>query len=211
MVVGSAFGQAPNTGAGIANPGGTVDPDWTVTLPTNGFWTGQTMSAVMLNHTPSDFPYNAYAANTATSQWISFAADGGNSPYTTAQMAGPFTYSTLVNFGTSGTLSGHLWSDNRVLNVRVGASNFGQAPLASVYADDSVSWFQTGTGFNVAGSFSGVQTVEFTIMNGYAGYTGGNDPTAFRAQFNPVPEPFTMSLGAAAIGLAMRRRVKRPV
>lgn len=205
-----AFGQASNTGAGIANPGGTLDPDWTVTLPL-GMGSG-TVQAMMLNHgvsgeTGGTWPYTAYAANTNASQWISFAVDGGDS-LPSAQTTGNFVYKTVVNFGTSGTLSGHLWSDNSLLDITVGANSFGQAPLSIVHGVGSTSWFQSGSAFAVSGSFSGSQLVTFTIQNGYPGYTADHDPTAFRAQFNPVPEPFTMGLGIAAIGMAARRRLK---
>ena len=164
-------------------------------------------SAVMLNHGSSDFPYTAYAANDALSQWVSYRADGGAS-LPPAQTVGNYTYTTSINFGAGGTLSGYLWSDNAVLDVKVGATSYGTTPLASVYGDGSVAWFQTGTSFAVNAFFTGVQTLQITIRNGVPGQTYNPDPTAFRAQLTPVPEPLTVGLGLAALGLAGRRRLR---
>ncbi|MCB8933693.1 MAG: hypothetical protein M9921_05730 [Fimbriimonadaceae bacterium] len=204
----AAMAQAFSTGPGLAMTGGTVDPNWSVTVPaTLG---GGTASAVMLNHTAADFPYNVYVANDAASQWISFTADGGDS-LSPALTTGNYTYTTSVNFGGGGLLSGYLWSDNAVLDVSVGANSYGTAPLATVYGDGSVGWFQTGTAFSLNTVFTGVQTVAFTIRNGVPGETYDRDPTAFRTELSlsPVPEPFTVGLGVAALAVGLRRRKNR--
>jgi len=193
-----------STGVGLAD--GAPDSFWTVSGPA----VSGTVQAVALNYTGNPFPYNAYAANDVFSQWISFAADGGNSlPSSTTQ--GIYTYTTTVDFsGSTGVLSGHLWSDNSIVDVLVGNVSLGVAPLVTNHAANSAGWFQTGSDFTISG-YSGVQTVSFKVMNGFQGYTGNNDPTGFRARLDmqAVPEPFTMGLGLAAAGAFVRRRMKK--
>ncbi len=205
MVGSSAFAfSVYSTGAGNSNPGGTADPNWYVSGPVSA------NPAVMLNHTASDFPYNAYAANDAASQWISFAADGGNS-LPSATTTGIYRYTTTVDFsGSTGTLLGHMWSDNSLRNILVDNVNYFLSPLTSAgFADDSAGWFQTGADFKLTG-LSGTHTISFDIQNGFSTYHGDHDPTAFRAQMQleAVPEPFTMSLGIASAALFIRRRMK---
>lgn len=184
--------------------GGAADTNWTVSGPSV---TG-TQQAITLNYAGNPFPYNAYAANDAFSQWISFAADGGNS-LPAASTQGIYTYTTTVDFtGSTGVLSGHIWSDNAIVDVLLGNVSLGLAPLATTYAANSVDWFKKGSAFTLTGS--GVQTVSFQVRNGFPGSGGSNDPTAFRARLSmqAVPEPITMGLGLAAAGAFARRRMR---
>lgn len=207
VATGAAMAQAFSTGAGFSAPGGTVDPNWTVAR-TVGLTTFGAISAVQLNHGLSDYPYQAYVANDANSQWISYQANGGRNPTGGSNPLEVYVYSTIVNFGSGSVLKGYLWSDNAVLDVKVGATSLGTAPLATTYSDDDVAWFQTGTAFNV-GYYTGIKTVSFTIQNGVPGSPFTEDPSAFRARLTPVPEPFTLGLGVAAIAVGLRRRIKR--
>lgn len=184
--------------------GGAADSNWTVSGPS----VAGTQQAITLNYAGNPFPYNAYAANDAFSQWISFAADGGNS-LPAASTQGIYTYTTTVDFtGSTGVLTGHVWSDNAIVDVLLGNVSLGLVPLATTYAAGSVDWFKKGSAFTLSGS--GVQTVSFQVRNGFPGSGGSNDPTAFRARLSmqAVPEPFTMGLGLAAAGLFARRRLK---
>lgn len=191
-----------STGPGLAD--GALDVNWLVSYNSGAY-----QATYALNYTGNPFPYSAYAANNASSQWISFMADGGNS-LDSSLTQGIYTYVTTVDFsGSTGVLSGHLWSDNAILDITVGSTSYGTAPLASVYGDGDTAWFASGTGFSISG-LSGVQTVAITIRNGVPGASHNPDPTAFRAQLNleSVPEPISMSLmgSAAVLGFYRVRR-----
>lgn len=76
--------------------------------------------------------------------------------------------------------------------------------------------------YNLTSNFSltagvGSHRLWALVRNDVVNPPAGN-PLGFRLQFNPgdgggnttpVPEPFTMALGAAGIGLAVRRRLKK--
>jgi hypothetical protein len=188
---------------------GQFDQEWTVAGPGTS---NVTTSASLIDM--SIFPGNVYAANGGGSSWISFAPDGGASlPQGT--VTGIYTYTTTVDFtGSTGVLSGHLFSDNAVVGVMVGNTNLGLGGLTTVAPDDSANWFSTGTNFTYnTGVLSGMQTVSFEVRNGVPGEVFNPDPTAFRTTLNvaPVPEPFTMTLlgSSALVGfLKVRRRNK---
>lgn len=86
--------------------------------------------------------------------------------------------------------------------------NLGYHPFGS---SGSYSFEVTKTVFLTAanGLVVGSNRIQFAVLNGGSAF--GNNPTAVRAEFSaaPVPEPFTMVLGAAGIGLALRRRAKK--
>ncbi|MCC7229839.1 MAG: PEP-CTERM sorting domain-containing protein [Fimbriimonadaceae bacterium] len=86
--------------------------------------------------------------------------------------------------------------------------NIGYHPFGSA---GSYSFQITKTVFLSAanGLVVGSNRIQFAVLNGGSAF--GDNPTAVRAEFSaaPVPEPFTMVLGAAGIGLALRRRTKK--
>lgn len=187
-------------GAGAALPDGSVDPHWRIVAGTVAF---PGPNAYVSN---AGYPIPPWVANTASSKWISPAADAN-------QEFGVFdTYVFQTTFDLTGfipgsaSLSGQWASDNQTLEIRLNGVNILGAPNCADSTLD-VSCFTTFDPFSITGGFvAGVNTLDFVVLNG-GGPMGLRVDVAGSA--DPVPEPGTLLLlGSGITGLAMRRRRK---
>lgn len=214
------------------SPQGIIDQCWTVSAP-NGANTFSTASnsAFVVNPVLA-----GWAANSITSSWISVAPDGGGTNTGFANVFFTYRLSFAVTSLASGNaVQFKLWSDNNItqlglnrsgtsgiVSVPNGVGTGWQANWAAVgltpnasgnYGTSSSLWLSDGITATLSGLQVGTNVLEIVVRN------GGN-PTGFRAEFlsfsgaslaavEPVPEPFTLGLGAAAAGAFLRHRRRR--
>ncbi len=215
------FGGLYNTGEGMTTPGhhtlGAVDSHWqrdggSVTTywnnaysPSNSFDVGGGVSFDYLN-----------ANSGSTSNWIGIVpfGQGVYTEFTLTFAASDFFGLSGVNNDYSLWSFGGIWSSDNASEIifnGVSVATHGDIP-------DYYGSYKEASSFMVGpGSFQANNTLTVRVFNDPVTDPSGN-PAAMRLAFttfggggqsNPVPEPFTMALGAAGIGLAMRRRMKK--
>jgi len=147
--------------AGVRGAVGAADPHWTILPP------GASAAAPALIE--SNHP--AWAANDATSSWISPDATG-----TDNQPAGDYSYKTTFSLDgyvpSTASLSMSLYADNQVVDVLINGKSTGIAAVG--YASASGP-FVISSGF-----VSGENTLEFIVRNDGS----GDNPHGFRAVIN---------------------------
>ncbi len=204
MVGSSAFAYSAYSTGFLSPMGG--GSHWTVSGPS----VSGPQNAIVLDDGTGSLPGYGFAPNDDGSQWVSFTADGGYSLPST-QTHGIYTYSTTVDFtGSTGILSGHLWADDSLLGISVDSIDLGLSPITSPqHGMNSGFWRLRGADFELAG-YTGIHTLSFSVKNGVDDFSPTHDPTGFRTHISlqSTPEPFTMSLGIASVGLFVRRRLK---
>jgi hypothetical protein len=137
------------------------------------------------------YPFGIWAADTATSQWISpqMTYVGHSDP------VGTYTYETTFNLGgynlNTVVISGAVVADNAITAIRINGFSIGYSQTTSTY---QLAPFTIPSGHYV----SGVNTLEFDVYN--APSTGG-DASGFRAQFtgyaaNPLSGGYTILISA---------------
>lgn len=214
-----------------------TDSNFTPSLPSTnnstfnnvGSWTTQGVAA---------YNNAAYTAPgfTAASQWVgasTYDQGGWSIFFFDFSVATPFTASGkfssdntsflfLDNFMNGATLPG----GGSIPGSGSGAFSFNLNPAtpgflgyhpAQVPTDPNQNSFQTTSAFNIGPTAAGTHRLWAVVRNDTINQYE-NNPLAFRLEFDPgsgggntnvVPEPFTMALGAAGIGLAIRRRMKK--
>lgn len=189
-----------NTGVDLGGLGNTVDQRWLIGTSQNYLSSPQA----------SLYSNVAYTASfSGPSAWIGRPDAPANST----------TWFTLVfnldqSFIDSGLALSFKWSsDNEsylYLNNSAAAPGFTDALDSLPYGVLGNYSFHNTKTFVLStanGLVAGENVLQLAVRND--GATGGFNPTAIRAEFTPVPEPFTMALGAGGIGLALRRRMKK--
>jgi PEP-CTERM motif len=195
------------------------------TIPINNTggsgWTIDGGTAYVTIGSPSLFPFTAWAADDATSQWISPQAD-----YTgTNRDAGNLVYDYSVQFDLTGLdpstaqLVFDAGFDNQLNDVLLNGTSIGfpTSPLVStpccLFPETDANGISISSGF-----ISGTNTLTFEVFNAVNG-TGGPTPTGLRVAFttatadpaSEIPEPSTLVLlGSALIGLGFMRRRRIP-
>ena len=148
----------------------------------------------------------AFAASTGVSEnssaWGSFVAPEGTS-YAFVQGGSASVLSQTFDVSNGQTYRVSFMSRTRVWENSSGMFDYGIG--STVYGTTTVNtalWLSNSFDFTASG---GSATLTFT------GASPGNDNSAFvdDVHLTPVPEPFTMGLGIAAVGVAIRRRLKK--
>lgn len=151
----------------------------------------------------SDWQFGVWAADTATSKWISpqstYGNNGGNP--LVADAVGNYDYETTFNLAgynaATAVLTGEYVVDN-LLSVY----------LNGVYTGTSAPGLGNWKPFTISSGFNqGVNTLDFIVENNAA---LGSNPSGMQIQISgtaTVPEPASMGLTAlAVVALAGRRR-----
>jgi PEP-CTERM motif-containing protein len=192
LFVASFAGSAQAVVTGLTNTGSA---GWT--------WGLTEATSTGVGSSPAVAYFNdAYAPNTAASQWISTDATGGINLYTDV-----FFSTTFLGTGVN-TLSG-LWGTDNTFTVLIdgvatGASlgPYGEATFNSL----------TSFSFNTPDLGLGTHTITFDVNNTHGSPTSPDGPLALRVQFDSVaavPEPATwgmMILGFLGVGFMAYRR-----
>lgn len=190
-----------NTGQGLAANGAT-DLNWSYSTSFAGVYS----SATTYTH-PN---YTGGGAFSANSNWIGF---------TTAPAAQETWFKLdfdLTGYQPSTLSLSFIWSSDNDSDIflngnttSLGFLNYGSGTVPDPYS------FQTYRALTVTASeglIAGQNSLYIRVRNG-SQQGAGASPTAARLEFRdfggePVPEPFTLALGAAGIGLAITRRRK---
>jgi hypothetical protein len=171
------------------------------------FWTLLTEpvgASETIGSNPFRYFNGAYAADSATSAWVSPTSSGN------AGVGGNYVYQLLIDLSgldpTTAVITGRFGTDND------GFIDVNGGPAA---ASQGFAGFGVLTNFTLNSGFhAGINSIQISVDN-------GGDPTAFRAEFlradaNPVggsttvPEPTSMLLlGSGVVAAAARRRRQR--
>lgn len=172
-----------HTGQGLSY--GQQDLNWFIGSAANDYTTYAT-SYFNSNYTNNNF--------SSASKWL-----GADSGYQNADVW--FTLKIdLTNFDVSTVSFDGFWSSDNGSELYINGSQVGTRAYPG---------WNDSSGFSIGPSslVSGMNLLQVKVSN----ETG---PFGARLEFGqvsgePVPEPFTIALGAAGIGLAMRRRMKK--
>jgi len=190
-----------NTGYGLHF--GEQDTNYALTV-LSGDTTGLGQFGYVASGWPSTGPW--LVADTTVSQWLTPFVDTARSLDPTANGLYDWQFTFELPMFSAASLAGRWAADNSgivLLNgVRIGSTN----------GFSSWSTFSTQEGF-----VAGINTLDFLVTN--SAQSTGN-PTGLRVEFtssdvtaSPVPEPASMALMTAGIGLwgamARRRRSRR--
>ncbi len=193
-----------NTGVGLTRPGNLQ-----VGTTVDSYWYYGDASGNRLAGTADDaYAYwnsaygtaateNAFIANAGESEWLGTNQGSSNTTYYLT-LAFDLTGYDLNTVSFSG-----LWSSDNSSQLTLNGSLVASRPYPGWNGVSSFSVpSASGSLFN-----SGMNYLQIRVLN-------ESGPMAGRLEFSSVsgsvvPEPFTMALGAAGIGLAMRRRMKK--
>lgn len=195
------------------------------TFHNTGSWYTQTVQTYNNN------AYTTTGFTPGVSEWVGSSTyqRGGWSIYyfdftmaTTSALSGVFSsdntsFLMLDFFPTDITASGAGGSSSFTIDATVPSPGFlGYRPAVDPNNPNQNSFQGTATSFTSAVLAQGSSHRMWAIVRNDNVNLPANNPNAFRLEFaggggntNPVPEPFTMALGAAGIGLAVRRRLKK--
>jgi len=213
--------QSPSPIPGLYNTGvnndgslatqGVADPHyWLVANPQGG------SGPYVTNQASWQLAGGGWAADTATSQWISPHMLYVNSGTATTDAVGNYTYQTTFNLGaqfdpSTATIAGQYFVDNAVLEIDLNGVNTDNPGRPSGSGNtQNLGSFAINSGF-----VTGINTLDFIVDN-----TGGitSNPSGIEienmtgAAVDPpvVPEPASLGLmTVAVVGLASRRRLSR--
>jgi hypothetical protein len=190
-----------NTGTVITGSGPVVDTAWKIG--------GNT--AFVTESSSTGFPFNAWFANSATSQWISpqnvYPSEPGDAASTFAYTTE--FYLTGLDLATA-TITGKWAADNTPVDLLLNGVSVNFVFGPDIYSAFSGNEFTITSGFN-----PGKNTLQFLIHN--MEWPGIN-PTGLRVEFesnaeerdSPVPEPASyVLLASALLGLSAVRRRQR--
>ncbi len=202
VVIPGLFNTGVSASGGLL-PEGSLDPHYTLTMSPAGSGFGSGAYVALTGASP--ITGGGWQANGPLSEWLvpqpgGFAVDhpGGNYTYRT-------TFDLTGFNPNQATITMRLTADNAVtvlLNgVATGVSSTAGPPFV-LSAPQKIA-----TGF-----VSGVNTLDFLVFNGAAGFPPG--PTGLRVEMtSSVPEPSSLALlgaaGSAGLLAARRRRVAR--
>ena len=193
-------GYIPPSGLGLP---GTPDPYYLLTPP----------PLSLLPTLPSEIvtPNPAWNQTDSNAEWISIAGGGlSNLP-----PGGDWIYSytlDLTGYNPSSVDVSGVWASDNAATMYVNGHDVASIAYGSGTPLDPYS-FQVLSAFSFNGEYlhGGVNTLTFDVMNGNDA-NDTNGPTGLLVDYRSViaatPEPITMGLGIAGVGIFLRRRLK---